>query len=165
MTSPFLAFVRAMPRASRRTRRWLVAAAFLGYPLLNVGYLTLVTTGRANSVVWAPIAIALFTATLIGVIAIYGYARGRADMTDDLDERQRQVRDQAWIHAYGILITAVTAVVGVLAVVASFVGPITFSMTELTPFIVGIGLYLPLLPSAALAWSGPDELSDEDAGR
>jgi hypothetical protein len=84
-------------------------------------------------------------------------------MTTKLDERQRQVRDQAWIHAYGILIVAVTAVIGVLAVVASFVGPITIGMTELTPFIVAIGLYLPLLPSATLTWSEPDAPADADA--
>jgi hypothetical protein len=163
MTSPFVTFLRFMPRATRRVRRVLVAAAFLGFPLLNLGYAALVAPGRIGTAVWAPIAIALFSITLIGVIGIYGYARGRADMTTKLDERQQRVRDQAWIHAYGILIVAVTAVIGVVAVVASFVGPITIGMTELTPFIVGIGLYLPLLPSATLTWSEPDAPADVDA--
>ena len=162
MTSPFLTFVRSMPSASRRVRRMLVAAAFLGYPLLNLGYFALVAPGRLSSVTWAPVAILLFSATLIGVIGIYGYARGRADMKADLDERQRQVRDQAWIHAYGILITAVAIIVGALALVASFSGPVTIGMNELTPVIVGIGLYLPLLPSATLTWSEPDLPLDID---
>jgi hypothetical protein len=163
MTSPFVTFLRFMPRATRRVRRVLVAAAFLGFPLLNLGYAALVAPGRLGTAVWAPIAIALFSITLIGVIGIYGYARGRADMTSKLDERQRQVRDEAWIHAYGILLVAVTAVIGVLAVVASFVEQITIGMTELTPFIVGIGLYLPLLPSATLTWSERDAPADADA--
>ena len=94
MESPFVTFVRFMPRASRRLRRSLVAAAFLGFPLVNVGYLTLVAPGRLASAAWAPVSIALFAATLIGVVAIYGYARGRADMKADLDERQRQVLRQ-----------------------------------------------------------------------
>ena len=156
MESPFVTFVRAMPRAPRRNRRIAVIAAFLGFPALNLGYATLVAPGRLSSAVWAPIAIALFAATLVGVVAIYGYARGRADMKDDLDERQRQVRDQAWIHAYELLIVIITIVVAGLALVTTFSGPVTVGMTELSPFIVGIGLYLPLLPSAALTWTEPD---------
>ncbi|HEX2755336.1 MAG TPA: hypothetical protein VHM48_07730 [Candidatus Limnocylindrales bacterium] len=168
MTSPFVTFVRFMPRASQRTRRLLVAGAFLGFPLLNLGYATLVAPGRLSSTVWAPIAIALFSATLIGVVAIYGYARGRADMKAGLDERQRQVRDQAWIHAYELLILAVTVVVGAMALVTSFGGPLTIGMSELLPLAIGIGLYLPLLPSAMLTWSEPDvpaELDDEPAAQ
>lgn len=162
MTSPFVSFVRFMPRATRRIRRALVLAAFLGYPLLNAGYAGLVAPGRLASAAWAPIAIVLFSLTLVGVVGIYGYARGRADMKDDLDERQRQVRDRAWIHAYELLILVVTLVVGGLAVVTSFGGPVTIGMTELTPFVIGLGLYLPLLPSAALTWSEPDVPPDAD---
>ena len=164
MTSPLLTFLRSVPRASRRVRRLLVAAAFLGYPLLNIGYFSLVAPGRLSSIAWAPIAVLLFGATLIGVIGVYGYARGRADMKADLDERERQVRDQAWIHAYGIVTAAVAIVVGALALVASFSGPVTIGMNELTPVIVGIGLYLPLLPSATLTWSEPDFPVDVDDG-
>jgi hypothetical protein len=162
MESPFVTFVRAMPRARRRTRRIAVAAAFLGYPLLNLGNQVLVVPGRLSSAVWAPIAIVLFSATLIGVVAIYGYARGRADMKADLDERQRHVRDQAWIHAYSMLIVVVSVVIGALALVTSFQGPVTIGMAELGPWIVGIGLYLPLLPSAALTWMEPDLPAEVD---
>lgn len=165
MTSPFVTFVRFMPRASRRVRRLLVLAAFLGYSLLNLGYAVLVVPNRLSSVAWAPIAIVLFSATLVGVVAIYGYARGRADMKADLDERQRHVRDQAWIHAYEILVVVVVGVISVLAVAASFNGPLTIGMDVLTPFIVGIGLYLPLLPSATLTWSEPDLPAEADEGR
>jgi hypothetical protein len=164
MTSPFLTIVRSLPTASHRVRRLLVAAAFLGYPLLNVGYFALVAPGRLSSAAWGPIAILLFAITLVGVVGIYGYARGRADMRPDLDERQRQVRDQAWIHAYEILISAVTIVVAIFAIVASFNGPLTIGMSELTPVIVAIGLYLPLLPSATLTWSEPDPPTDTDDG-
>ena len=162
MTSPLVTFVRFMPRASRRVRRLLVLAAFLGYPLVNLGYAVLVLPNRLSSVAWAPIAVVLFSATLLGVVAIYGYARGRADMKADLDERQRHVRDQARIHAYEILVVVVVGVIGLLALGASFNGPVTVGMGELTPFIVGIGLYLPLLPSATLTWSEPDLPSDAD---
>ena len=36
-------------------------------------------------------------------------------------------------------------------------------MTDLTPVIIGIALYLPLLPFAALAWIEPDAPADDDA--
>ena len=162
MQTPWHRLWRAMPNASRRTRRLWVIAALTGYPLMTVGYALLVPTGRASSVLWAPIAIALFTATLAGVVAIYGYARDRASMTADLDERQQRVRDQAWIAAYGLLSAVVVAIVLFLALIASFGGPVTIGMDVLGPVGICLGLYLPILPSAMLAWSDPDLPLDEE---
>jgi hypothetical protein len=86
-------------------------------------------------------------------------------MRANLDERQRQVRDQAWIHAYELLVVVIGGAMAALALVTSFGSPVTVGMGELTPVIVGIGLYLPLLPSATLTWSEPDLPADlEDAG-
>lgn len=162
MTSPFVAFVRLMPTASRRVRRLLVAAAFLGFPLQSVGYAALMAPGRVPLSVWAPLSVILFGATLVGVVGIYGYARGRADMKAELDERQRQIRDQAWILAYGLITTVVTIAIAILTLAASFNGPVTIGMNELTPIVVALGLYLPILPSATLAWSEPDAPNDDE---
>ena len=161
MTNPVLRVWRALPGAPRRTRRIWVVDTFLGYPLLNVGYLVLVQPGRLPQPIWAPIAIVLFGATLIGVFAIYGYARDRASMDADLDERERLIRDQAWIRAYGFLSTVVVLAVGLLVVVAATAGPVTLGMDVLGPIAVGLGLYLPILPSAMLAWSEPDLVPDD----
>ena len=156
MQHPLTALWRAMPQAKRRTRRLWVIAAFAGYPLLNVGYMTLVATGRLSSTVWAPVAIALFSLTLAGVVAIYGYARDRASMTAALDERQQRVRDQAWIAAYAVLTSVLVLTLLVLAVAASTSGPVSIGMDVLTPIGIALGLYLPVLPGATLAWSEPD---------
>jgi len=156
MQHPLTALWRAMPGASRSTRRAWVVAAFAGFPLLQIGYPVLVASNRVPQLVWAPIAVLLFSATLAGVVAIHGFARDRASMTADLDERQRVVRDQAWIGAYGVLTAVVVLVTGLLAVFASTSGPVTIGMDALTPIGIGLGLYLPVLPSAALAWSEPD---------
>lgn len=161
MQNPVTLLWRSMPDATRRTRRIWVILAFAGFPLLNLGYATLVATGRLSSTLWAPIAIALFAATLAGVVAIYGYARDRASMSADLDERQQRVRDQAWIAAYGVLSTVVVAVVLLLAIVASTSGPVSIGMDVLTPVGIALGLYLPILPSATLAWSEPGEPGPE----
>jgi hypothetical protein len=82
-------------------------------------------------------------------------------MTADLDERQQRVRDQAWIAAYGVLSTVVVAVVLLLAIVASTSGPVSIGMDVLTPVGIALGLYLPILPSATLAWSEPGEPGPE----
>ena len=46
---------------------------------------------------------------------------------------------------------------------ASFVGPVTIGMDVLGPVAICLGLYLPILPSAMLAWSEPNESADDDA--
>lgn len=165
MQHPLTGLWRAMPMATQRTRRLWVVAAFSGYPLLNVGYAGLVATGRLSSSLWAPIAIVLFTSTLAGVVAIYGYARDRASMTGDLDERERHVRDQAWIAAYGVLTTVLVLALAALAGLNLAYGPITVGMDVLTPVFVGLGLYVPVLPAAMLAWQEPDAPHDEPSAR
>jgi len=161
MSNPALRLWRAIPGASRRTRRIWVVLAFAGFPLVNLGYLGLVQTGRLSQTVWAPIAIVLFAATLAGVFAIYGYARDRASMTADLDEREQRSRDEAWIGAYGFLSTVVVAGVAILVLIASGSGRVSIGMDVLTPVAIALGLYLPILPSAMLAWAEPDVASDD----
>ena len=65
MQTPWHRLWRAMPNASRRTRRRWVVAALTGYPLMTVGYALLVPTGRASSIFWGPIAIDFITAFFV----------------------------------------------------------------------------------------------------
>ena len=160
MVSPWLSLYRRSPAMSRRSRRQAVAAAFLGYPLLLVGYSLLVEPGRIPSLLWAPIAIVLFSATLVGAIAVYGYGQGRMDRRARLDERERQMVDHALVVSYGVLATAVTLALGALAVVASF-QTIEIHMETLAPWLIAAGLYLPMLPFASMAWTEPDVPADE----
>ncbi len=160
MVTPWSSLYRRSPAMSRRSRRLAVAAAFLGYPLLLVGYALLVEPGRIGTLAWAPIAIALFAATLIGAVAVYGYGQGRMDRRAKLDERERQMVDHALIVSYGVLATFITVVLGVVAVVASF-QTIELHMEQLAPWLIAAGLYLPMLPFAAMAWTEPDAIADE----
>ena len=161
MDTPWLLLYRRAPMLGRRDRRLAVAAAFLGYPLLLVGYDLLVEPGRLSTVIWAPIAIVLFLLTLVGAVTIYGYGQGRMDRRARLDERQRQMVDHALVVSYGVLATAITLALGALAVTASF-GTVELHMDSLAPWLIAAGLYLPMLPFAAMAWTEPDAPSDDE---
>jgi len=146
----------------RSTRRTLVVAAFLGYPLQQAGYWTLTANGILPTPVWGVLSVVLFGASLAGVVAIYGYGRGILGRRADLDERQRRVADRAMIVSYGALTTVIVLVAGAVAIYLSFVGPLTLDMTVMTSWFIAIGLYVPFLPFAALAWIEPDSPDDDD---
>jgi hypothetical protein len=160
MVTPTALYQR-LPSMRQRSRRITVVAAFAGYPLLFIGYSTIVATGMLSNTIWAPIAIALFAITLVGVFAIYGYGQGRMNERDRLDERQRAMVDQALVASYGALTTLIVAISGILALSLSFAGPIVLDMGVLTPWLIAIGLYVPFLPFAALAWIEPDAQADD----
>jgi O-antigen/teichoic acid export membrane protein len=123
-----------------------------------------VATGLIPSPVWAPIAVALFAVTILGLVAIYGWGQGRiTERRDELDERQRAMVDRALVTGYGALTTAIVVILAVLALYLSFIGPITLDMTSLTPWIIAVALYVPFLPFAALAWIEADAPADDDA--
>jgi hypothetical protein len=162
MATPASLF-RDLPSLDRARRRIAVVAAFAGFPLMILGYTTLVATGIIPTALWAPIAVILFSTTLVGVVVIYGYGRGRIGEDRQLDERERAMMDRALVLGYGAVITAAVIGLAALALYLSFVGPITITMTDLTPVVVAVALYLPLLPVAALAWIEPDAPTDDDA--
>ena len=76
---------------------------------------------------------------------------------------QRLMVDQALIRAYAALTTVIVAIAGILALYLSFVGPITLDKSIVTPWLIAIGLYVPFVPFAALAWIEPDAPVDDEA--
>ena len=163
MVTPATLYQR-LPALRQRDRRLAVVAAFAGFPLLNIGYATLVATGIIPGMVWAPIAVALFVITIVGLVAVYGWGQGRiTERRDQLDERQRAMVDRALVTGYGALTTAIVVILGIVALYLSFVGPITLDMVTLTPWIIAVALYVPFLPFAALAWIEADAPADDDA--
>jgi hypothetical protein len=162
MVTPAALYHR-LPELRQRQRRIAVLAAFLGFPFLNVGYAAFVATGAIPTTVWAPIAVALFATTFVGVVSIYGWGQGRiTERRESLDERQRAMLDRALVTAYGALTTVIVLILGGLALYLSFVGPIAIDMTGLTPWIIAVALYVPFLPFAALAWIETDAPADDE---
>ena len=95
---------------------------------------------------------------------LYRYVRGRADMPGSgLDERQRQLRDRAWILSYQVLAAVVVVVIGAAVVipVLGFGRPVTVDASLATAVALCLGVLLPLLPAAALAWLEPDPIEDD----
>src|SRR5262245_54705736 len=161
MVTPATLFQR-LPALRQRERRIAVVAAFAGFPLLNLGYATLVATDVIPTAIWGPIAILLFAITIIGVVAIYGWGQGRiSERREQMDERQRAMLDRALVTAYGALTTVIVAILAVVALYLSFIGPITLDMSNLTPWVIAVALYVPFLPFAALAWIETDAPGDD----
>ena len=140
-------------------RRLVIVGAFLGYPLVLIGYAMLVATHRIDSLVWAPIAVLLMLLTGFGLLAIWLSVRDRAAPdSPNLDERERALGTRAHVLSYAVLATFLVAVAGVLATWLTFVGPLTLRMEDVAPWLIALGVYLPVLPSAALLWIEPDPL-------
>jgi protein-S-isoprenylcysteine O-methyltransferase Ste14 len=112
--------------------------------------------------VWGPVSFLLIGATLVGAFVLYRFVRDRADMPGtQLDERERQLRDRAWILAYQVL-GAVVIVLGAAVVipVLGFGNPVTIDASVATAVALSLGVLLPLLPAACLAWLEPDPVEE-----
>ncbi len=156
--------LQSMPR---RTRRLVVLGTFVAWPLLNVGYALLYRAGALPvlSLLWAPIAILLLFGFAIGIFVIYAVTRNRAEPEAiELDERQRDLAIRARALSYGILLAFIVGITGIWAIYVTTVGPVTIGAEWLLTVAIAVGVYLPILPSAVLAWVEPDAPPEEVAG-
>jgi hypothetical protein len=144
-------------RLSQRSRRLIAVATLVGLPgMFAWSQFWLGTT--APSVLWGPISFVLIGVTIVGSFVLYRYIRHRADMPGaGLDERERQLRDQAWILSYKVLSSVVLAAV-VIAGLAVFLfdRTILIDATLVNALVLSVAVLLPVLPAAALAWIEPD---------
>ena len=156
-----LAAIRAISQVRRSVRRIFVLAAFAGYPLLQLGYFTLAATGRISQLLWEPMAVLLMSMTIFGLVAVYAFARNRAQLDGpDLDERQRALGTRSYALSYGVLVIAAWAILSPLALAVFLGGPVTITADAVGPAIIAASVYLPALPSAVLAWIEPDWRED-----
>jgi hypothetical protein len=141
----------------RRVRRLIVLESFVAYPVVVIGYATLVAGGLLPGIAWAPIALVGMLGFVGGLFVIYLFARDRANPDEpSLDERQRALAFRAMALSYGLLVAFVVAIAAVYAIYVTTVGPLTLGPELLLPVAIGVGVYLPVLPSAVLAWIEPD---------
>ena len=147
-------------RLPQRTRRVIAAVSLLGLPGMFVWSAFWLRTS-VPGIVWGPFSFALITATVIGAFLLYWFVRDRADYGGNLDERQRQLRDRAWVLSYEVLAGAVIAAVVVVAIVVLGLGRVvTLDAAVVSGIAICAGVLLPLLPVAALAWVEPNPPAD-----
>jgi hypothetical protein len=161
MASP-IGLYRRLGHAPQSIRRLTVIGAFAGYPLVILGYSRLVEPGYLAAAVWAPIALVLMAASVVGCFATYGFVGDRMRGRERLDERERAMHDRAIVLSYGIVTTVLVAALAWIALATSG-EPLVIEMGALTPWLIAVGVDVPLLPFAVLAWIEPDVPRDDDA--
>jgi hypothetical protein len=144
-------------RLSRRSRRMIALATLVGLPAMYV-WSTIMAGTAVPSVVWGPVTFLLIGMTIVGSFVLYRFVQHRADMPGaGLDERQRYLRDQAWILSYQVLAVVVVGSVAIAAVsVLGFGRPIELDANLTSAAAISVGVLLPILPVAALAAIEPD---------
>jgi hypothetical protein len=158
--------MQRLRRMPRRVRRLVVLGTFVAYPALYAGYAILSWGGTLPVVnqLWAPVAILLMFGFVAGIVMIYAVTRSRAEPTaPELDERQRDLAVRARSLSYGVLLTFIVAMAGLWAVYVTTVGPVSVGGEWLISVAIIVGVYLPMLPSAVLAWIEPDAPAEEVA--
>jgi hypothetical protein len=130
-------------------RRFLVAMAVTGWVAYVVGQ---AVDDSAASVAWP-------VASLVGLLIMWGAwgmlraaIRSMADLPDErLDERQIQVRDRSYLHAYRI-VGGLGAAVGIATVGMDFLDVRTIPTDWLQTTAFGLLFLMMVLPSCVVGW-------------
>ncbi len=147
---------------SQRTRRVIAVGALAGLPAMFAWSSFWLGT-NVPSVMWGPVSFLLIGLTAVGALVLYGFVRDRANLgASTLDERQRQLRDRAWVLSYGVLSTVVVVIVAILAIlVLGLERSVALDANLMTAVALCTGTLIPLVPVAALAWLEPDLPEDD----
>lgn len=164
--------------SSRRKRRFVVLFHYLGLLFMPVGLFALDAATHAESEIWTAlywVSIPVLTIVFVTLWPIQSYLgtsvlMARSDDDEDLDERQRIVRNRAHRKAY--LIVALTAVYAYfyIEVVHLWVvnrWPLLEEREYLRPAGIAVVLSVFTLPRVVMAWTEPDPAPEieEDADR
>jgi uncharacterized membrane-anchored protein len=132
--------------------------AIAGYPLALTFWLVVGPAFGLQPGIGAIVSLALLAVTMFAMYRLYAFRSKMAQASDQmLDERQRQVRDRAYVDSYRwfVLITLLTLVAVSLFPTLLDV-PITLTYDVANWYIVGVVLISIALPSAVVAWREPD---------
>jgi O-antigen/teichoic acid export membrane protein len=153
--------VSRIERLSQRRRRVLAVATLAGLPAMFVWSTFWMGTSVPN-VAWGPISFVLIGMTVVGSFVLYRYVRDRADMPGRrLDEREKELRDRAWILSYQVLSAVVVAAVILIGIAVFVLGrAVTFDASLVNAIVLSVAVLLPILPAAALAWIEPDPVEE-----
>jgi peptidoglycan/LPS O-acetylase OafA/YrhL len=144
-------------RLSQRTRRLMAVGTLVGLPAMYA-WSSLWQATSVPTLTWGWVSFLLVGMTGVGSLVLYRYVRDRAEWSSrGLDERQQQLRDRSLVLSYGILATVVVMAIGVVAVLVLAMGrQVALDGTLVSAAAICIGVLIPVLPVAALAWIEPD---------
>ena len=144
-------------RIPRGRRRLLAVATLLGLPAM-FAWSTFWSGTTAPTILWGPVSFLLIGMTIVGSLVLYAHIRHRADMPgDELDERERQLRDRAWILSYQVLSLVVIGAIVIAGLAVFLFGrTIVIDASSVNVLVLCVAVLLPVLPAAALTWIEPD---------
>ena len=144
----------------RRIRRVVAVATMLGLPGSYAWYATW-SASTAPKAVWGLFSFVFLLVSVVGALVLYTYAGNRVS-GKHLDERQRQLRDRAWVLSYSVLSIAVAAaVVGASIVVLGFDRTIVLDGRVMSGVTTCFGVLVPVLPFASFAWLEPEPPAED----
>ena len=142
-------FARRVPRGPRRV---VALATLLGLPGSYAWY-ALWSSTTAPKAVWGFFSFVLILVSATGAVFLYTWAGSNKR----LDERERQLRDQAWVASYVVLsLGVIAAVLGASVVVLGLDRTIVIDGRIMSGVATCFGVLVPVLPYATLAWLTPD---------
>lgn len=149
-------------RLPQRTRRIVAVATLLGLPGMYA-WSSYWEGTEVPTALWGPISFVFIGITVVGALVLYRFVRNRADLPGGgLDERERHLRDQAFVGSYVVLSSVVVVAVGVLAILVMGMGStIVLDGAAVSAMAITVGTLIPVLPVAALAWIEPDVPADD----
>jgi hypothetical protein len=151
---------RGIEYLPRSRRRLLVAVGLASYPLAVVALAALKHTSLDRWLI-----LALFLLLLLPALAAlqvgYRYARGRIDGRGlRLDERDLQLRQQAYAASHRVLAAALIAATAGTEVYLTSGGTLRFDSGTFLPAMMWVVVFIPALPSLMLAWIEADQPAD-----
>jgi hypothetical protein len=138
----------------------LVAAGLAGYPLA-VAALTALKHTSLNRWLILALFLLLLLPTAATVLAGYRYARGRIDgRAARLDERDIQLRQQAYALSHRVLAVTLIAATAVTEIYLTSGGTLRLDASTFLPAMMWVIVYIPVLPTLMLAWIETDQPAD-----
>lgn len=136
--------------------------SLIGLPAM-FAWSTFWLTTTVPTILWGPVSFVLIGMTVVRALVLYRFVRSRADLLGDgLDERQRQLRDRAWVMSYQVLSVVVVAGLSLIGILVLGLGQtLTVDPPLANALVLCMGTLIPLLPVASLAWVEPDAPAGE----
>jgi hypothetical protein len=158
---------QAQTPATRAGRRRVVAALY-GALAATVVAMAIPNVPR-SSAWWLPFAMVLLASILVTIgsaVVLYRTGQRLGDDEDaKLDERQRAVRDRAYLRAYRMVGTLLIVLVQYMVIAPGFGWPLP-ERVHWAILSWSVMLFTVTLPSAILAWTEPEvEVEDDEESR